>query len=156
MSITMAQLKKNLKTLDERVDRLSKAEAFIDGAVEPKVEQLQTKSGSGTSGDVPKHTMTEGTFVDGTQKDVERAMPQKDGSGATVSEEYANITHQTGKHFNDGAVDKEEMQKCPAGKKGTPMRGKKSSGTGPKNPADRASAAKVPKPSGGLPSKSKK
>jgi len=149
MSITMAQLKKNLKTLNERVDRLHKTDAFTDGAVENKFKQLEVKGGSGQSGDVPKHTMTEGSFVDGTQKQEERAMNSKAGSGAGVSEEYANVTHQTGKHFNDGAVDKEEMQKCPSAKMKTKPRVKSVKGKGNKNPAAKASAAKVPRPTGG-------
>lgn len=146
MSVTMAQLKKNLRKLDDRVDNLCKSETFTDGAVENKFKQLETKGGSGTSGDVPKHTMTEGSFVDGTEKKVERAMNSKDGSGAGVSEEYANITHQTGTHFNDGAVDKEEMQKkCAGGKMGgKKMRGSLPSGKGDKNPAKKASKAGVP------------
>lgn len=145
MSITMAQLKKNLKTLDERVDRLHKADAFTDGAVESKIKQLETKGGSGQSGEVPKHTMTEGSFVDGPQKGVERALNSKAGSGAGVSEEYANITHQTGKHFNDGAVDKVEMQKCPTSKMKPKVKSTK--GKGSKNPADKAKKAGVPAPS---------
>jgi hypothetical protein len=149
MSITMDQLKKNLKKLDERVDSLCKSDAFTDGAVEPKVKQLETKAGSGQSGEVPKHTMTEGSFVDGPQKQVERALNSKAGSGAGVSEEYANITHQTGKHFNDGAVDKEEMQKCPAGKMKTKAHPGSTKGSGSKNPADKAKKAKVPNPKGG-------
>jgi len=148
MSITMAQLKKNLKRLDERVDNLRKTDAFTDGAVEPKVKQLETKGGSGQTGDVPKHTMTEGSFVDGPQKQVERALNSKGGSGATVGEQFANITHQTGKHFNDGAVDKEEMQKKANALKTKPHV-KSVKGAGSKNPADKATKAKVPTPTGG-------
>lgn len=145
----MAQLKKNLKKLDERVDNLCKAEAFTDGAVEPKVKQLDgVKAGSGTTGDVPKDEMTSGAFIDGAQKkEVERALDSKAGSGASVGEKFANVTNQTGKHFNDGAKDKEEMQKCPTMKAKPHV--KNVSGKGSKNPADKAKKAKVPGPKGG-------
>jgi hypothetical protein len=132
------------------VDRLHKSETFTDGAVESKVKQLETKSGSGQSGEVPKHTMTEGSFVDGAQKaGIDRDLNSKAGSGANVSEEYANVTHQTGKHFNDGAVDKVEMQKCPmpkGTKGGTPMRGSPAKG---KSVAPSKKAKGVPNPKGG-------
>jgi hypothetical protein len=162
MSITMAQLKKNLKTLDERVDRLHKSETFTDGAVEDKFKQLETRSGSGQTGNVPEHTMTDGSFIDGAQKDgIERGMNSKAGSGATVSEEF--LTRHTGRHFNDGTVDKEEMQKqcAMSGKRGgnpmrganktggTPMRGTNKTGKGDFNPPKKASTAKVPRPTTG-------
>jgi hypothetical protein len=149
MSITMAQLKKNLKRLDERVDNLRKAEAFTDGAVESKVKQLEgVKAGSGTTGDVPKNDLASGAFVDGAQKkEVARDLNSKAGSGAAVSEKFANVTNQTGKHFNDGAKDKEEMQKCP--KSMAKPKTKSVAGKGSKNPADKAKKAKVPSPKGG-------
>jgi len=152
MAITYSELKKNLAELDKRVTELCKTEAFTDGAVEAQQKQLSPKAGSGTTGSVPKHEMTQGAYVDGTVKDPERGLDSKAGSGATVAEKFANVTNQTGRMFNDGAVDKDEFIKCGACgatlkvKHGKSVKGK---GEGPSNPAKRASKAKVPNPKGG-------
>lgn len=150
MTIVMAELKKKLGKLDARVDELAKSETFTDGAVENAIKQLQNKSGSGTTGNVPEHTMTEGTFNDGAQKKgVERMLPQKAGSGAAVGEKFANTTNQTGRMFNDGAVDKEEMIKAKG--KTIPATGnnKKGKGEGPADPKGRAQKSGVPAATGG-------
>jgi len=150
MAITMSNLKKNMRTLEQRVDALCKAETFIDGAVEEKIDQLQSKSGSGKTANPDPHNMSEGEFVDGTVKKPEKAMPSKAGSGAGVGEKFVGM-NQTGRHFNDGATDKEEMVKgCGLAKKKT---AKKGTGKGPAKVAQRAKSAGVPNPTGGDSSK---
>lgn len=107
----MNELKKNMKNLDKRVDELCKGSAFVDGAVTSKIEQLKPSGGSGASGDVPKNNMVSGAFVDGTQKGVERGMNSKGGSGAGVNGKFVG-TKQTGRYFNEGSSDSEEMIKA--------------------------------------------
>jgi hypothetical protein len=150
MAITMSNLKKNMRTLEKRVDALCKAETFIDGAVEEKIDQLQTRSGSGKTAAPDPHNMSEGEFVDGTVKKPEKAMQSRSGSGAGVGDKFVGI-NQTGRHFNDGAVDKEEMVKCGCG--ASKKTAKKGKGKGPAKVAQRAKSAGVPTPKGGDASK---
>lgn len=152
MAITMSELKKNVAELQKQVDELCKDGTFIDGAVEEKIEQLQTKSGSGKDAKPDPHTMTEGSFVDGTVKEPEKAMDSKAGSGAGVADKFIGI-NQTGRHFNDGSKDKEEMIKgCGAKGKKVPAKagGKKvGTGKGPAKVAQRAKTSGIPSPKGG-------
>ena len=148
MAITMHELRKNVKSLEKRVDELCKSDAFTDGAVEDKVEQLHTKSGSGSTGDVPEHSVAEGSFVDGTVKKPERGLDSKGGSGASVGDKFVSA-NQTGRYVNDGAEDKEEMIKGCSAKKPAE---KKKSGKADKVPAKTNVGAKkagIPAPKGG-------
>ena len=150
MAITMSNLKKNMRTLEARVDNLCKTETFIDGAVEEKIDQLQTKPGSGKTAAPDPHNMAEGEFVDGTVKDPERGMENRAGSGAGVGDKFLGM-NQTGRHFNDGTKDKEEMIKCGSCGSMVKKKGaaKKGTGKGPAKVAQRAKTSGVPNPKGG-------
>jgi hypothetical protein len=113
MAITMNELRKNIENLDKKVNELCKGVAFVDGSATSKIEQLKTSGGSGAVSDVPKNDMVSGAFVDGTQKGVERGLNSKGGSGAGVNGKFVGIK-QTGRHFNEGSSDTEEMIKAKA------------------------------------------
>jgi len=148
MAITMYELRKNVKSLEKRVDELCKSESFADGAVDDKIEQLHTKSGSGSVGDIPENSVAEGSFVDGTVKKPERGLDSKGGSGASVGDKFVSA-NQTGRYINDGSKDKEEMIKGCSAKKGVKA---KKGGKADKVPAKTNVGAKkagVPAPKGG-------
>ena len=147
MAITMYELRKNVKNLEKRVDELCK-EDVTDGAKDAKVEQLHTKSGSGSVGEIPEDSMAEGSVVDGTVKKPERGLDSKGGSGASVGDKFISA-NQTGRYINDGAKDKEEMIKGCSAKKPA---AKKKGGKADKVPAKTNVGAKkagVPAPKGG-------
>lgn len=141
MAITMAELKKNVKALEEQVDTLCKSASFTDGAATSRIEQLNTKAGSGKTADPNIGDMTSGAVVDANQtRAVQRGLTTKGGSGASVGSKFVGT--QGGRYFNDGTTDSEEMiktHKAPArGVKKGRKTIKKGAGypTGPKGYSD--------------------
>ena len=140
-------INKSLAELNKKIEDMKKSESIVNGAVDEMVQQFQPKSGSGTSGSVPKDEYGDANGVsDGVKVQEKKVMNQRAGSGAGVGEEYLGQGKE-GKNVNNAAFGtKEVMTKAKAHGK-MPQKPKKNV-KGSKGGIPNNKTAKVPAPKG--------